>query len=393
MFLCYFSEMPNSSYPEDEALRRHPDDHPARDPGDTVLLLSNKYFYRLAEAVGFDGVMTNEHHTAPFCMQTRCNITSAVAAAITDRVKILQLGNPLPLWENPVQLAEEIAMLDLISGGRIIAGMVRGGGTEQLANNFNPVFNRDRFVEAHDLIVKTWTQPGPFRWEGDNYQVRVVNPWVLPLQQPHPRIWVPGVTSKESIVFAAEHGYPYVCLSTTLEKTKQIWELYDQVAQQVGFTAGPEHRGYLMRCHVADDEETARRNAREFTWMQGEFTGVGKSVWTAPTAYSTWEARQARVQHARYQDSFDLQVANGTIIYGTPDQVIVKIRRWLQETRPGMLMLWGSDGHVSQRDSMRCVELLGTAVLPAVREIGAELGLLDPFECHAPVSVASPQPV
>ena len=114
---------------------------------------------------------------------------------MTKRVKIVLLGNPLPLAENPVRLAEELAMIDMISKGRLVSGFVRGGGQEQLATGVNPAFNRERFEEAHDLIVKTWTQPGPFRWEGTHYQHRVVNPWAVPLQKPHPRIWIPGVLS------------------------------------------------------------------------------------------------------------------------------------------------------------------------------------------------------
>src|SRR5439155_5707357 len=84
------------------------------------------------------------------------------------------------------------------------------------------------FEEAHDLIVKAWTQPGPFRWEGPHYQHRVVNPWAVPLQKPHPRVWIPGVLSKETIVWAARKRYPYIALSTEIEATKKIWEQYDR---------------------------------------------------------------------------------------------------------------------------------------------------------------------
>ena len=111
---------------------------------------------------------------------------------MTKRVKIVLLGNPLPIADNPVRLAEELAMIDLVSKGRLVSGFVRGGGVESLATNVNPAYNRERFNEAHDIIIKTWTQPGPFRWEGSHYQLRVVNPWVLPFQQPHPRVWIPG---------------------------------------------------------------------------------------------------------------------------------------------------------------------------------------------------------
>ena len=98
--------------------------------------------YLYAEEVGVDGIMLNEHHTAPFCMQSRINMYAGILAAMTEKVKIVLLGNPLPVSENPVQLAEEIGMIDMISKGRLVSGFVRGGGSEQFANNTNPAFNR-----------------------------------------------------------------------------------------------------------------------------------------------------------------------------------------------------------------------------------------------------------
>src|SRR6202040_3731972 len=110
--ISYLPGQPMSIYPAEDTLKIHPDDNPALHPGDTTLLFPNRFFdavdgsrlyrerlehYKLAEEVGFDAVMTNEHHTAPFCMSARINIMSAFAAAVTKRVKILQLGNPLPL--------------------------------------------------------------------------------------------------------------------------------------------------------------------------------------------------------------------------------------------------------------------------------------------------------
>ena len=125
--------------------------------------LYNRYHeeYQVADEAGFDGIMINEHHTAPFCMQASINITGAVLAKITKRVKILMLGSPLPVVDNPLRLAEELAMIDCISRGRLISGFVRGGGVESLANNVNPAYNRERFEEAHDLIIAAWTRPGP----------------------------------------------------------------------------------------------------------------------------------------------------------------------------------------------------------------------------------------
>ncbi|MGD9998784.1 MAG: LLM class flavin-dependent oxidoreductase [Acidimicrobiia bacterium] len=401
MQLAYFTEQPLTTYPEEEAFTRQPDDHPARQD-ESVLLFSNKFFnpvdasrlyderlteYRLAEEVGFDAIMTNEHHNGPYCMQTRCNIVTTAIAMHTERVRLLQLGNPLPLWDNPVLLAEEIALIDLLSKGRLISGIVRGGGQEQIAINVNPAYNRDRFREAHDLMIKAWTVPGPWRWEGEHFDVRVVNPWALPLQKPHPRIYVPGVSSKETILFAAEHGYPYVCLSTTVDQTKAIWKLYDEEAERRGYEAGPQHRGYLMRCHVQRDEDHAKKNAENYDWMQGEFTGISNPVWKAPTGYSSIEAKKARFKPYK-KVSIDERVASGSIVAGTPKQAIESIRMWMEETRPGTLIMLANDGRISHEDSMMCIRLLGEEVFPAVREIAKSLDLADPFEIDAPVSLA-----
>jgi alkanesulfonate monooxygenase SsuD/methylene tetrahydromethanopterin reductase-like flavin-dependent oxidoreductase (luciferase family) len=400
MHLMYFTEQPMSAYSAAEGLKF----------GATALTFSNRHFdpvagsrlyqqyledYSYAEDMGVDGIMLNEHHNAPFCMQAKCNVFASILAATTKRVKIVLLGNPLPLAENPVRLAEELAMIDMISQGRLVSGFVRGGGQEQLATGVNPAYNRERFEEAHELIVKAWTQPGPFRWEGAHYQHRVVNPWAVPLQKPYPRVWIPGVISRETIVWAAKQRYPYICLNTSIEATKQIWKIYDAAAAEVGYTPGPENRGYLIRVHVSDSEEKAKKNARQFMWMMGEFTGLAHPVWSSPSGYFSPSNRRNFVQFAtgraknpRGNPTFDEQLDTMQIIAGTPDQVVSKLRVILEETRPGVMAFWANDGDVSPEDTRTCIRLLGQEVMPAVREIGKSLGLNSPFEIDAPVSLA-----
>jgi len=396
----YFTEQPMSAYDAEAGLKY----------GATALTFSNRHFdpvagsrlyndyleqYVYAEEVGIDGIMLNEHHNAPFCMQAKANIFAAVLAGATKRVKIVLLGNPLPLAENPIRLAEELAMIDMISKGRMVSGFVRGGGQEQLATGVNPAYNRERFEEAHDLIVKTWTVPGPFRWEGTHYQHRVVNPWALPLQKPYPRVWIPGVISKETIIWAAKQRYPYIALNTSIPQTKQIWQLYDDTAATLGYRSGPENRGYLARIHVAETEDKAIRNAKQFMWMQGEFTGLAHPVWANPSGYFSPGGRRSFVEFAvgraknpRGNPTFEQQVADGMIICGTPQQVLARIRDLLEQTRPGILAVWGNDGNVSHQDAMTCIRLLGQEVFPKVREWAKELGLASPFEAEAPVSIA-----
>ena len=143
------------------------------DPQKAHVLFRNYYDqYQSAEEVGFDGLMINEHHNTPSCMDVAVNISAGILGRLTHRARILLLGNMLPTNDNPVRLAEEVAMADVISGGRIIAGVVRGIGIETWANNTQPNYNRERFEECHDLMLAAWTRPGPFRWEGKHYHAR-----------------------------------------------------------------------------------------------------------------------------------------------------------------------------------------------------------------------------
>jgi alkanesulfonate monooxygenase SsuD/methylene tetrahydromethanopterin reductase-like flavin-dependent oxidoreductase (luciferase family) len=393
MHVMYFTEQPMSAYPADIGLEF----------GATALMFSNKYRPGRRQPLCneyLEQLQAEEMGSQASCSTSTTTRRSAagevqhlasILAAVTKKAKIVYSATRCPGRE-PGRLAEELAMIDMISKGRLVSGFVRGGGQEQLANGVNPAYNRERFEEAHDLVVAAWTRQGPFRWEGTHYQHRVVNPWAVPLQKPYPRVWIPGVLSKETIVWAAKQRYPYIALNTSIEATKNIWKIYDQVAEETGYTAGPENRGYLQQVHVSDSEEKAEKNARQFLWMQGEFTGLAHPVWSAPAGYFSPEHRRQFVEFAvgraespRGRPTFETQVADGRVLYGTPKTVIPKLRRVLEETRPSIYGLWGNDGSVSNEDARTCIRLLGQEVMPAMREIGKELGLTDPFEANAPL--------
>src|SRR5215831_19457531 len=118
-----------------------------------------------AEEMGFDMLMLNEHHSTPFCMGGVMNVEASILARETSRAKIVLLGNVIPIWDDPLWLAETLATIDLISRGRLVSGWVRGTGRESVSHNAQPPFNWERFQEAHDFVVTAWTKPGPFRWE------------------------------------------------------------------------------------------------------------------------------------------------------------------------------------------------------------------------------------
>ena len=162
-----------------------------------------------ADQLGFDGVCLNEHHQTAYGLMPVPAVIAGALSRSVKRAKIAVLGRALPLVNNPLVIAEEYAMLDNITRGRLIAGFVRGIGAEYHASGVNPAQSQERFNEAHDLIVRAWTEPGPFAYAGKHYQFRYVNPWPRPYQTPHPPIWIPSQGSASTIRWAAQQRYTY----------------------------------------------------------------------------------------------------------------------------------------------------------------------------------------
>ena len=157
-----------------------------------------------------------------------------MASALSRRTKnarIAILGNAFCLREHPLTLAEEHAMIDCITGGRLISGFVRGVGAEYFSFGANPAISHERLQEAHDLVMQAWTRPGPFAFEGKHYHFEYVNVWPRPFQQPHPPIWCPSHGHVETIEWAAHPDRKYVYLQTysPLESVARYLNLYREL--------------------------------------------------------------------------------------------------------------------------------------------------------------------
>ena len=361
-----------------------------------------------AEEMGFDGLMLNEHHSTPFCMGGAMNVEASILARITKRAKIVLLGNILPIWDDPLWLVEQLSMIDVISRGRLVSGWVRGTGRESVAHNIEPHYNWERFQEAHEFIVKAWTEPGPFRWEGKHYNYRHVNPWVKPYQKPHPPIWLPGVVSRDSLMWAAKERIPYIMLATEMEPTRQAFQLYHDAAVEEGYQSGPQNLGYLWKVHVDETEELAEAAGRKYIqgpsnpFLKGNEGTVNPALVNLPGLTSRRRVlpTQAVATANRGGASsagaagvlgrpYEQQIEDHTIICGTPKTVIPKIRHVLEYLRPGSIFFWDGDGAMTHDDAMRSLRLMGEEVIPAVHEIAKELELPGPFE----VDPASGQPI
>ena len=374
MDVYYFTEMPYAEFPESEA-EKYPS---------MRLTFPNTYFdpqkahhlfrryldeYQYAEEAGFDGLMINEHHNTPSCMDVEVNITGGILARMTQRAKILMLGNLIPTADNPVRVAEEVAMLDVISGGRVISGMVRGIGVESWATNSNPVHNRERFEESHDLILKTWTTPGPFRWEGKHYHYRVVNPWMVPIQKPHPPVWIPGTGSPETVEWAAQRRYTYAAFLTPLDVAEQLFQMYRDTAEETGYTATSENFAFMICCHVNDTDEKAQEEAKHFMWRMGHPLRGPREYW-APPGYLTKAGTQMTAQrrsrplgdmsYQELQDAYHLVV-------GSPSTVIEQLGYIKERLGIGSLLLESQAGRMSHETTMRSIELMGNEVIPALK--------------------------
>ena len=413
MKLGYFTERPARWIPEEEVLRNH-----------AYFAISNRFFDReraaedynyfidencYAEELGFDAIALNEHHGNPFCMGNVMNVEAAILARVTKKAKIVLIGNPLPVIKHPLRMAEELAEIDLISRGRLVAGWVRGAGSEQFFNNANPAYNREMFNEAHDFIIQAWTRPGPWRYEGKHFHYRHVNPWALPYQKPYPQMWIPGVLSPETVKWCAEHRYPYVGLGTAIGPTCDLWDYYADEAAKLGYQAGPENFGYLLPTFLAETEEKAQKIGENFLFGGGQNV-FSRPEHTLPPGYNSkdairrlarqpggsWlgvSAEKLRGHTTEREDSIDrdeihrkllkgYQQAqkNHLLMIGTPKSVLPKLKTMLRVLRPGVFIMFSIQGPVKNEDRMTSMRLFAQEVAPALREYAKEIDLPDPYE-------------
>jgi alkanesulfonate monooxygenase SsuD/methylene tetrahydromethanopterin reductase-like flavin-dependent oxidoreductase (luciferase family) len=331
---------------------------------------------RLADELGFDGVCFAEHHYGTTSLTPSPNLTAAAVATHTSNAKIVLMGNCLPLHAHPVRLAEELAMIDVMSGGRLVSGFIRGGVREYTAYSIEIRQGREMFQEAWDLIVKAWTDPEPFAWHGQHYNYDVVSILPRPLQQPHPQIVLGGNTA-ESIEWAAEHRVP---LFTSLSPTSQIAETfayYRTYAQEsCGWTPSPEYNGVSRHVYVGTTDAKAREAAEDHVRLnfrapasRGEAAAMNQLDGGRHTERSFDYKTE---QHQHRPRSGDMQYEQlereGYIIVGSPDTVVRKIKEQ-QEALGGFgtFIPYIPFGEMQPPETRRVVELFGKEVLPHLR--------------------------
>ena len=222
--------------------------------------------YALADELGLD-LMLNEHHQTPTCLDAAVPMMAAILARITTRGRILVLGNPVANRADPVRVAEEMAMVDVISRGRLDCGFVRGVPYEIFCANTNPTQTGERLWEAIGLIVKAWTtHDGPFSFEGRFWHKRQVNVWPRPWQQPHPPVWTTGSTVSPQVAEIARKGYHFASFLQPHDRVRALFDMY-----RSGAADGPEaanaRLAFMPLVFVGETEDEARAGAEKLMWF------------------------------------------------------------------------------------------------------------------------------
>jgi alkanesulfonate monooxygenase SsuD/methylene tetrahydromethanopterin reductase-like flavin-dependent oxidoreductase (luciferase family) len=337
--------------------------------------LYNRFLDELeyGEALGFDAVSVNEHHQTAYGLMPSPIVMASALARRTKRVKIAILGSALPLRTHPMMVAEEHAMIDVISGGRLISGFVRGIGAEYHTFGVNPTFSHDRFHEAHDLIVRAWTEKGPFSFQGHHYRVNYVNLWPQPLQQPHPPIYIPGAGSTETMRFCAERRYTFMSVYAPTRVVARWFDGYRQAAQEAGYVPDPEKIAWSVPIYVAETDEQAHREAEQHVlWLFRKGLKQGPELINPPGYMSQSSLRgvlKAGMPAFSEMSSQDL-LAGGHVGAGSPETVTAQLRELQEELGFGQLIGLFAIGDIPHERTVRSMELFAAEVMPALRPLG-----------------------
>ena len=283
-----------------------------------------------ADQLGFDGVCLNEHHQTAYGMMPIPGVLAGALARSVKHANIAILGRALPLVNNPLNIAEEYAMLDNLTRGRIIAGFVRGIGAEYHSTGVNPAYSQERFAEAHDLIIQAWTKPGPFSYAGKHYQFRYVNPWPRPYQTPHPPIWIPSQGSGSTIRWAAKMRYTYCQTLSPIAAVAKFFQLYRDEADKAGYQATPDQLAWSNTIYVADTDKKAMREAKPHLEALVNYLLKMPTEMLLPPGYSD-TASMKRIRAVKVTGkvtTIDDLVKSGVVIIGSPETVREKLAEY-----------------------------------------------------------------
>lgn len=370
----YFHLMPWDSFPE--RVEPWPVNNAEFDPVKATELYST-YIDTMAysEECGWDSVGCNEHHFSPYGLMNNCNLIGSALIQKTERVSIAMFGNLVPLL-NPIRVAEEYSMLDVMSGGRLICGFMRGIPHEYIAYNLPPDESRDRLNEAAQLIKKAWTEPAPFGWEGKFYQYRAVSIWPRPRQQPHPQILMSGGNPDSARHAARNRAMLGMVFIPNLADGRKTIEAYIDEARKCGWEPRPEHIlcGFHT-CIAETDEEAKAHLARGVEYFTGTLLTPQREaqriVLQKTRFFDSKENAEYFVKRLRHAASrtIDEAIEDGTVLCGRPETVVKQIKRIHAELGCGWVNTNMKIGNIPNDVVTHGMELFRDYVQAEVRDL------------------------
>lgn len=337
----------------------------------------------LADDMGYDGLGINEHHQNAYGLMPSPQLMAATLARRTSNASILLLGQSIALYDPPTRVAEEMAMIDCISGGRLISGFPVGTSMDDnYAFGVNPATLREKYMEAHDLIRRAWSDPDVFAWNGKHYKMRYVNLWPRPIQNPPP-IWVPGGGSVETWDFCAQHNYNYSYLSFSgYIRGAQLMEGFWQRMEQLGSPFNPYQAAFAQQICVAETDAEAQRlyekHARYFfSRCLHVYPGFAdapgyRTEATIRAGLVTQMAGQSSALNQAAALSWQEMIDRGYIVAGSPDTVCEQMERVAKTLRVGHMVCLLHFGDMPNELCRYSTELFANKVMPKLRPIWSE---------------------
>jgi alkanesulfonate monooxygenase SsuD/methylene tetrahydromethanopterin reductase-like flavin-dependent oxidoreductase (luciferase family) len=390
MKLMWFHLMPYTELPDDFR-DKHPsvwvDIHSSLFDPRRAHHMYNDFMDELefAAECGFDAICVNEHHSNGYGLMPSPNLIASALARRTSDTALCVMGNSLALYNPPTRVAEEFAMIDVISGGRLIAGFPVGTPMDTcFAYGQNPSMLRDRYYEAHDLVLRAWTETDTFAFNGRFNQQRYVNIWPRPVQKPHPPIWIPGGGSIETWRWCAEMDHVYAYLSYFGYQAGQVtMDGFWQEMDRLGKDRNPYRAGFLQFVGVAETRDEAYRLYREpAEYFYGRCLHVDPRFAGAPgyTSEATQRAgvvgQVAQVARMRRFDTLaremDAIVEKGYVIIGSPDEVAAQLKEVAINLNVGHLMLLCQFGNMGIDLAKYNTKLFAEKVMPQLSDVFAE---------------------
>ena len=332
-----------------------------------------------AEQVGFDAIGINEHHANGYGLMPSPNIMAATLTRRTSKAAIMVLGNSIALYNPPLRVAEEFAMLDVMSGGRLCAGFPVGTSMDtNYAYGTIPALTREKYYEAHDLIMQAWAREEPFAFNGRYTKLRWVNCWPRPIQAPRPPVFIPGGGSVETWDFCIENDYNYSYLSFMgYLRAKALLDGYWNQVAASGKDNSPYRAGFAQTICVADtDEEAERLYAEHVDYFYNRCLHVYPGFADAP-GYRTIKTIQAGAlaqmtekEAARMASMSWKELVEGRmVIAGSPESVRQQLEELIKGLRVGHLFCLFQIGNMPPDKVKHSTKLFAEKVMPHLRDI------------------------